>query len=124
MSNFLDQLIMEDVAKHCPQQFMQYHKCISNNHDDPSQCSYRRNDLSKCIHAKVPSVQKVMANCKDIMKKYEGCIKDNMASRTINENCLGLLAELRECAESQMEKDGVRPVNEMFVYSDDKSGRK
>lgn len=27
---------------------------------------------------------------------------------------------LRECAENQMEKDGTRPINEMFVHKDDK----
>lgn len=112
---------MEDVAAHCSKEFMEYHKCVSKNHDDPSQCVYRRNDLSKCISAKVPTVQRVMSQCGDIMKKYESCIKENMASRTINENCLGILADLRSCAESQMQKDGTRPINEMFVYDEKKT---
>lgn len=120
MSNFLDQLIMEDVAAHCPQQFMEYHKCISQNHDDPSQCQFRQKDLSKCIKDNVPSVRRVMEKCADHMKMYESCIRDNMETRTINENCLKYMKGLRECAENQMEKDGTRPINEMFVHKDDK----
>lgn len=118
MSNFLDQLIMEDVAAHCPKELMEFHKCISENHDDPSRCSYRRKDLSQCIQTNVPSVKRVVTTCGGIMKKYEDCIKENMATRTINENCIVFIKELRECAESQLKKDGTRPINEMFVYDD------
>lgn len=111
MSNVLDQIIMEDVAKNCPREFMEYHKCIAANHEDPTPCSYRQVDLSKCIKAKVPSVQKVLRNCSEKMQKYEQCVKDHMETKTINENCLGLLKEMRACAEKQM--GAQMPINEM-----------
>ncbi|SCU84006.1 LAMI_0C05776g1_1 [Lachancea mirantina] len=111
MSNFLDQFILEDVAKNCPKQFVAYHKCISENHEDPSQCVFRQKDLAVCIKEKVPSVQKVMQNCGTQMARYEQCVRDHMATRTINENCLGLLEEMRQCAEKQV--SGVRPINEL-----------
>jgi len=99
----LDQIIMEDVSYSCPQEFMQYHKCISENHDDPSKCAYRQQDLSKCIKTKVPSIMKIMDVCGSIMQKYEGCIRENMEKRTINENCMGLLNEMRKCAMDQID---------------------
>ncbi|CAR22116.1 Mix14p [Lachancea thermotolerans CBS 6340] len=111
MSNALDQFIMEDVAKNCPQQFVEYHKCISKNKDDPGQCAFRQRDLSVCIKQKVPSVQKVMAKCGQLMQKYETCVRDNMETRTINENCLGLLQEMRTCAEKQVQ--GPSPINQL-----------
>lgn len=110
MSSFLDQFIMEDVAKNCPKQFMEYHKCISANHEDPSQCLYRQRDLSLCIKDKVPSIQKVMHNCSQQLSRYEACVREHMATRTINENCLGLLQEMRNCAEQQV--GGTRPIND------------
>ncbi|OEJ90870.1 Mitochondrial intermembrane space cysteine motif-containing protein MIX14 [Hanseniaspora osmophila] len=99
----LDQIIMEDVSFNCPQQFMAYHKCISENHEDPSKCAFRQQDLSNCIKTSVPSVMKIMKTCGPIMQKYETCLRDNMESRTINENCIGLLNEMRQCAMNQID---------------------
>ncbi|SCU78583.1 LANO_0A03378g1_1 [Lachancea nothofagi CBS 11611] len=111
MSNALDQFIMEDVAKNCPQQFIEYHKCVSKNREDPSQCAFRQKDLSVCIKQNVPSVQKVMSHCGSLMAKYESCLRENMESRTINEKCVPLLLEMRECAEKQV--SGPSPINQM-----------
>lgn len=110
--SYLDQFILEDVAKNCPREFMEYHKCISMNHDDPLQCDYRQRDLSKCIKLNVPSVQKVMKSCGEIMSNYEQCIRDNIDTRTINEKCVNLLKEMRACAEGQIDSSK-RPINEM-----------
>ncbi|KAH3901966.1 related to Mitochondrial intermembrane space cysteine motif-containing protein MIC14 [Saccharomycodes ludwigii] len=112
-SNVLDQIIMEDVARFCPNEFMEYHKCIKTNHEDPSQCVFRQVDLSTCIKKNVPSVQKIMAECGSIMQNYENCVRDNMETRTINENCLGLLADMRKCASNQVDLSK-RPLNEMI----------
>lgn len=112
MASALDQFIMEDVAKNCPQQFVEYHKCVSKNRDDLSQCAYRQRDLAACIKQKVPSVQKVMSNCGSLMSKYEQCVRDNMESRTINEKCMGMLEEMRNCAEKQVQGEP-SPINQM-----------
>ncbi|CEP61192.1 Mix14p LALA0_S02e08790g [Lachancea lanzarotensis] len=112
MSNALDQFIMEDVARNCPQQFMEYHKCVSKNREDPTLCAYRQRDLSMCIRQKVPSVQKVMSHCGSLMAQYETCLRENMDSRTINENCIPLLNKMRQCAEAQIQ-DTPSPINEL-----------
>ncbi|CDH16165.1 related to Mitochondrial intermembrane space cysteine motif-containing protein MIC14 [Zygosaccharomyces bailii] len=109
----LDQFIMEDVAANCPREFVAYHKCVSSNRDDPSQCAFRQKDLSQCIKGKVPSVQRVMDNCGSLMHNYETCVRNNMASGTINEQCTGLLEQMRSCA-SQHAMKGPRPINEMI----------
>ncbi|SCU80382.1 LADA_0B07030g1_1 [Lachancea dasiensis] len=111
MSSSLDQFIMEDVAKNCPQQFMEYHKCVAKNREDPSQCGFRQRDLAVCIRQKVPSVQKVMSHCGSLMANYEACVRENMESRTINEKCIPLLNQMRECAQQQIR--GASPVNHM-----------
>ncbi|AMD20982.1 HEL299Wp [Eremothecium sinecaudum] len=108
----LDQFVMQDVAKHCPKQFMEMHKCIAQNRDDPSQCNFRQKDLATCIKQKVPSVQAIMSNCGDKMNDYQQCITDNMESRTINENCLGYLEEMRKCASKWVEGKTL-PINEL-----------
>ncbi|AET39911.1 Mix14p Ecym_5133 [Eremothecium cymbalariae DBVPG len=110
--SLLDQFVMEDVAKHCPKEFMLYHKCISTNHEDPSQCGFRERDLTKCIRSRVPSVKDIMKECGDKMKNYEQCVRDNMESRTINENCLDLLKEMRLCAEGQV-RGKTMPINQL-----------
>ncbi|AAS50674.1 ABL097Cp [Eremothecium gossypii ATCC 10895] len=115
----LDQFVMEDVAKHCPNEFMQYHKCISMNHEDPSQCDFRQRDLAVCIKQKVPVVQDIMKHCSAQMQRYEQCIRDHMESRTINENCLGLMAEMRSCAERQT-AGKARPINELGGRGDER----
>ncbi|CAI4057925.1 Mix14p SKDI_04G2620 [Saccharomyces kudriavzevii IFO 1802] len=109
MSDILDEIIIEDVVANCPQEFLQYHKCIRDNEENPAKCQDGRLTLSKCIKEKVPSVRSIMRQCSEPMKKYERCIRDNMDSKTIAENCLGFLQDLRNCAESQVENKNIKP---------------
>ncbi|CCE65674.1 hypothetical protein TPHA_0M01000 [Tetrapisispora phaffii CBS 4417] len=111
MSSILDELVMEDVALHCPVDFIEYHKCISKK-DEGEDCSILQTKLATCIKTKVPSMQKILNNCSDKMTSYQDCIMKNRESRTINENCLGILDELRECARKQVAHDPL-PINEM-----------
>lgn len=50
-----------------------------------------------------------MSECSEPMKKYDQCIRDNMGTRTINENCLGFLQDLRKCAELQVKNKNIKP---------------
>lgn len=107
----LDQFIMEDVARYCPREFVEYHKCVSSNRDDLQQCSFRQKDLARCIQGKVPSVKRVMEKCGSLMQNYEKCLRDNIDTRTVN-NCVPLLEQMRSCA-SEHALQGTRPINEM-----------
>lgn len=108
----LDQFIMEDVAANCPREFVAYHQCVASNREDPSQCAFRQKDLSQCIRGKVPSVQRVMDHCGPLMQSYEACVRSNMDNGTVNEQCIGLLEQMRSCA-TQHAMQGARPINEM-----------
>ncbi|EDO17585.1 hypothetical protein Kpol_1061p7 [Vanderwaltozyma polyspora DSM 70294] len=116
MSGVLDEIIMEDVAANCPEQFINYHKCISQPNQEFSNCRTYQVQLSECIRTEVPSLQKIMKNCGDLMKNYETCIRANMESRTINEQCTPLLNQLRDCAFKQVEGNKLA-INEMKIRS-------
>ncbi|AJV04060.1 Mic14p [Saccharomyces cerevisiae YJM1401] len=109
MSDILDEIVIEDVVANCPQEFLQYHKCIRDNEENPGKCKDGRMTLSTCIREKVPSVKSIMSECSKPMKKYDQCIRDNMGTRTINENCLGFLQDLRKCAELQVKNKNIKP---------------
>ncbi|ODQ61594.1 hypothetical protein WICANDRAFT_25266 [Wickerhamomyces anomalus NRRL Y-366-8] len=100
MSNILDQLLVEDIARYCPQNFLNFHKCISQNHANPQNCAPQQIELSKCIKSEVPSLQKVMTNCGHLLKEYETCLKTNIAEQG---KCLPLLGQVRDCASESID---------------------
>lgn len=93
MSLLLDQALVEDVAKYCPAQFLDYHKCLLGG--DASQCLEPQQKLAACVKTEVPSFVKILADCGDKMKAYEDCVRQNPDVRT---KCFDLLQEMRQCS--------------------------
>uniref|UniRef100_A0A060TB15 ARAD1D24398p n=1 Tax=Blastobotrys adeninivorans TaxID=409370 RepID=A0A060TB15_BLAAD len=93
MSLLLDQALVEDVAKYCPAQFLEYHKCLGGG--DASKCLEQQDKLAKCVKTDVPSFVKILNECGDKLKAYENCIRDNMSMRS---KCFDLLQEVRQCS--------------------------
>ncbi|ODV79134.1 uncharacterized protein CANTADRAFT_52186 [Suhomyces tanzawaensis NRRL Y-17324] len=92
-SGALDQALMEDIARHCPQQFLAFHKCMSNG---GTGCDKEQFELAGCIKQQVPSFQKIQGECAAKLKEYESCLKGT-------EDCSSQLLELRKCATGTIE---------------------
>lgn len=88
MSQFLDQILLDDIAKNCPQEFLNFHKCMSQ---PEKQCVEEQMGLSKCIKTLVPSFQKIQGVCAGKLQAYEACLKSKG-------QCQNDLQELRDCA--------------------------
>lgn len=89
------------IAKFCPQQFLNYHKCMSDpNVKDVTECIPFQGELAKCIKSDVPSFQKIQDKCADVMKDYETCIR----SKGKTSECIDQLNSLRNCAQRVVQK--------------------
>lgn len=100
---------MFQVARYCPAQFLQYHKCLGEG--DATRCSKEQEALSSCVQTKyvsfallahliltlhrVPSFIKILSECQTVMKNYENCIKENIKIRS---KCFEELRAVRECS--------------------------
>ncbi|CAN6596284.1 hypothetical protein TRVA0_001S02542 [Trichomonascus vanleenenianus] len=93
MSLLLDQALVEDVAQHCPAQFLSYHKCLGGG--DASKCLEEQDALATCVKTQVPSFIKILKDCSDVMKKYEDCVRENVNHRS---KCFDILQEVRKCS--------------------------
>ncbi|CDO57569.1 similar to Saccharomyces cerevisiae YDR031W MIC14 Mitochondrial intermembrane space protein of unknown function [Geotrichum candidum] len=93
MSMLLDQALVEDVARYCPAQFLEYHQCLGEG--DASRCLKQQEALSSCVQTKVPSFVKILSECQSVMKVYENCIKDNSKIRS---KCFEELKAVRNCS--------------------------
>lgn len=94
MSAVLDQIMLEDVARCCPQQFLAFHQCMSKPPLE-ADCVHEQRNLSRCIKTGVPAFQKVHKMCAGKLQTYEACLRSN------NSNvgpCDPDLKALRECA--------------------------
>lgn len=94
MSNALDQIMMEDIAKNCPQQFLAFHQCMSKPPSE-ADCVVEQKNLSMCIKTNVPVFQKINGECADKLKGYEACLRANDSDRS---KCELALKALRQCA--------------------------
>ena len=93
MSGLLDQILMEDIARNCPKQFLAFHKCMG----DPqgSNCGTEQVQLAVCIKGQVPAFQKIQGECGGRLQAYEACLKN---ARGDTKRCEGDLKILRKCA--------------------------
>lgn len=81
------------MAKYCPTQFLDYHKCLGQG--DASKCLEQQENLSTCVKTKVPSFIKILKDCEKPMKAYEECVTNNPQMRS---KCFDLLQEMRQCS--------------------------
>lgn len=94
MSNALDQIMMEDIAKNCPQQFLAFHQCMAKPPSE-ADCVLEQRNLSNCIRTSVPVFQKIHGQCADKLQGYESCLRANGSDQT---KCEQDLKSLRDCA--------------------------
>lgn len=90
-SSVLDQILLEDIARYCPQQFLAFHQCMSTDKD----CDQQQGQLASCIKRSVPSFQKIHTVCAGKLQGYEACLRMNNSDVS---KCQKDLTELRECA--------------------------
>ncbi|ODQ78667.1 hypothetical protein BABINDRAFT_38966 [Babjeviella inositovora NRRL Y-12698] len=102
MAAFLDQILLEDIAKNCPQQFISFQQCMSNTGGDIRPCLDLQKNLAACIKTEVPALQRIQTDCKDKLLGYESCLKKNMGDV---QQCADGLTELRECATGTFSKE-------------------
>lgn len=100
MSAVLDQIMIEDVARCCPQQFLAFHQCMSKPPLE-ADCVLEQRNLSKCIKSDVPAFQKVHNLCSGKLQAYEACLKSANGSQS---RCQSDLKALRTCALSAVHK--------------------
>ncbi|KAI5956204.1 hypothetical protein KGF54_000679 [Candida jiufengensis] len=98
-SGLLDQILLEDIARYCPNQFLSFHQCMAQ--PDPSGCLNQQIDLTKCIKTTVPSFQKIQGECSGKLQAYEACLKINKSSTA---KCTHELDQLRNCAFGSINK--------------------
>lgn len=94
MSNALDQIMIEDIARNCPQQFLAFHQCMAKPPLE-ADCVVEQRNLSGCIKTSVPVFQKIHGQCAGKLQAYEACLRTNGSDR---QKCELDLQTLRECA--------------------------
>lgn len=100
MSAVLDQIMIEDVARYCPQQFLAFHQCMAKPPLE-TDCVLEQKNLSKCMKTDVPAFQKVHNLCAGKLQAYEACLKTNGGSLA---KCDADLKALRQCALAAVSK--------------------
>lgn len=96
-SSVLDQILLEDIARYCPQQFLAFHLCMSTDKD----CNHEQFQLAGCIKRSVPSFQKIHTVCAGKLQGYEACLRINNSNVS---KCQQDLQELRDCAFTSIKK--------------------
>ncbi|RLV95249.1 Mitochondrial intermembrane space cysteine motif-containing protein MIX14 [Spathaspora sp. JA1] len=91
----LDQILLEDIARNCPHEFLAFHQCMTLPEPDPEQCSQQQQQLAKCIRTAVPSFQKIQGECAGKLQVYETCLRINNSN---TKACSSELQSLRNCA--------------------------
>lgn len=94
MSTVLDQIMLEDIARHCPQQFLSFHQCMARPPTE-TDCAMEQQNLSRCIKNSVPVFQKIHGLCSGKLQAYEACLKMNGTAG----KCELDLKSLRDCAQ-------------------------
>lgn len=92
MSGLLDQILLEDIARNCPQELMAFHRCVGARN---SGCDNEQVGLSLCIKLKVPAFHRIQAQCSGKLQAYEACLRTSGGKQ---DRCKHDLESLRQCA--------------------------
>lgn len=104
MSRVLDDIIMEDVAKACPESFLGFNKCMQSPEvRDKRDCIKFQVALQKCVREDVKSFQRIQKNCTEMISKYEHCLQNN--STNYSSKCFDEFKQVRLCAAKQVGGD-------------------
>lgn len=88
----LDQILLEDILRWCPAQFLEFHKCMLK---PDTNCDLQQMALAKCIKSEVPLMQRIQLVCAGKLQAYDACLR--MHNSRVD-SCKHELAQLRECA--------------------------
>lgn len=99
-SSVLDQILLEDIARFCPNQFLAFHQCMAKPSAENKYCAMEQYNLSMCIRKDVPSFQKIQGVCAGKLQAYEACLKMNGSDV---KKCSDDLKSLRDCAFDSLE---------------------
>lgn len=97
-SRVLDEFIIQEVARTCPESFLGYHTCMEDpSVQDKAQCSQHQLALQKCIKTKVTVYKQIEKSCSSAINRYQDClVKDTDGNSS--SKCFPQLKDLRECA--------------------------
>lgn len=99
-SGLLDQLLIEDIARNCPQEYLGFHQCMAKQTPESDFCSAEQYNLAACIKKKVPTFQSIQNLCSGKLQAYEACLRTSGSKK----RCEGELKVLRECATGSLSK--------------------
>lgn len=103
-SRVLDEFIIQEVARSCPEPFLNYHKCIDDpSIQDKSQCSKYQTELQKCIKTKVTVYHDIEKNCAKTISSFQDCLTKDTEGNA-SSKCYNQLKELRDCAMNVIDK--------------------
>lgn len=89
---------------------MNFHKCVSENHDNPKNCVPKQIELSNCIKEEIPSFQKILTKCGQILSDYDNCLRTNTKDQN---KCLEKLENVRNCASECINLKESTPANNL-----------
>lgn len=97
-SRVLDEFVIQEVARTCPESFLAFHKCM----DDPSikdkaECDKHQLALQTCIKNEVTVYHRIEKNCSKAIMKYQDCLMKDTEGNS-SSKCYNRLTELRSCA--------------------------
>lgn len=97
-SRVLDEFIIQEVARTCPESFLAFHKCMEDPAiRDKNQCDKHQLDLQRCIKNEVTVYQRIEKNCADVIMKYQDCLLKDTEGNS-SSKCYTQLTDLRSCA--------------------------
>lgn len=89
----LDQVLMEDIARQCPQKLFAFHQCMQQPQSVAS-CVDEQKALTECIK-EVPAYNRIQGQCADKLQEYELCLRGSSGAVLV---CQPQLKALRECS--------------------------
>lgn len=105
-SRVLDEFVIQEVAKTCPEPFVNFHKCLEDpTIKDKNQCAEFQLALQKCVKTQVTVYRHIEENCSEKIMKYQDCIMKDTEGNS-SSKCFDYLKDLRDCAMGVIQTDG------------------
>ncbi|CAK7892040.1 hypothetical protein CAAN1_01S08240 [[Candida] anglica] len=95
----LDSILLEDIAKNCPSEFLSFHECMGRKDADPQHCALQQYNLANCIKKSVPAFQRIQNICAGKLQAYEACLRMSGKKSACEQD----LASLRQCASGSLQ---------------------
>lgn len=95
-NGLLDQVLIENIARNCPQEYLAFHQCMAK--PDEQHCSLQQYNLAGCIKRQVPAFQRIQKVCAGKLQAYEACLRTSGSKS----KCEHELASLRQCASGSL----------------------